>query len=125
MIRVRTSGSFKNTTSFLGRLLRGDLYADFNRYGQMGVDALSTATPIASGATAAAWGYTIQKTRSGTTIVWTNSNENKGATIALLLQYGHGTGTGGYVEGYDYINPAIRPIFDQIAINVWEKVTRG
>lgn len=125
MLRILTSGSTRNTQNFLAGLLAGDIYRDLQRYGQMGVNALSSATPIDTGETAGSWAYQIQRGRGRTTIIWTNSNVNDGAQIAILLQYGHGTGTGGYVQGYDYINPAIRPIFDQIATNVWEKVTRA
>lgn len=125
MIRILSLGSFKGTETFLGGLLRGDIYRDLQRYGQMGVDALSKATPRDTGETASSWSYTIDRSKSGTTITWNNSHVNKGANIAILLQYGHGTGTGGYVAGYDYINPAARPVFDQIANNVWEKVSRG
>lgn len=125
MIRILTSGSTKGTSSFLQGILRGDQFRDLQRYGQMGVDALSSATPRRSGRTADSWDYQIRKTRTGTTIIWTNNNVNDGANIAILLQYGHGTGTGGYVSGYDYINPAIRPVMDQIATSVWEKVING
>lgn len=125
MIRVVTLGSFQRTTTWLQGLIRGEMYRDLHRYGRMGVDALAAATPRRSGTTAMSWGYDIRKTRDNTTISWSNSNVNDGVQIALLIQYGHGTGTGGYVQGYDYINPAARPIFDQIANDVWEKVTRG
>lgn len=124
-ISIKTSGSFTGTMSYLGKLLNGDQYRDLDRFGQMGVNALASATPIYSGATRDSWGYNIKKTKNSVTIVWTNSNTNKGAKIAILLQYGHGTGTGGYVAGRNYINPAIQPIFDQIANDVWEKVIRG
>lgn len=125
MLRILTSGSTKKTEEFLGKLAKDDFFKGLERLAQVGVDALSQATPRETGETAASWGYLIRKTRAGTTIIWTNSKTNKGSNIALLIQYGHGTGTGGYVAGYDYINPTIRPIFDQIAIDVWEKVTRG
>jgi len=101
------------------------MYSDFDRFGQMGVDALAAATPRDSGATANAWRYGIERSRKGMTIYWDNTNENKGAKIALLIQYGHGTGTGGYISGTDYINPSIKPVFDQIANDVWKKVTHG
>jgi len=103
----------------------GKFYDDLNTYGQRGVAALRAATPVESGATAAGWSYGVERSSSGVTIYWTNSNVNQGAKIALLIQYGHGTGTGGYVSGLDYINPALRPIFDQIAQDVWKKVTGG
>jgi hypothetical protein len=125
MIGITSSGSFRKTLSFLHRLGNSDFYSDLDRYGRVGVNALSGATPVRSGATAAAWNYNTEKSRSGFTMIWTNSNVNKGSRIALLIQYGHGTGTGGYVAGYDYINPAIRPIFDQIEIDVWRRVTDG
>lgn len=125
MIGISQSGSFKNTMSFLAKASRTGLYSDLDRYGKMGVDALARATPLESGATANAWGYRIFRSRSTTGIEWYNSNENEGANVAILLQYGHGTGTGGYVSGQDYINPAIRPIFDRIADDIWKKVTNG
>ncbi len=125
MIRITSAGSFRKTLSFLNRLGRGDIYRDLDRYGRNGVVALSSVTPVDSGATAAAWSYNIERNSSGFTIVWTNSNVNQGSQIALLIQYGHGTGTGGYVTGYDYINPAIRPVFDQIQTEIWKRVTDG
>lgn len=125
MLRAVGLGSTAKTSSFLSSLLRGDLYNDLDRYGRMGVDALATATPIDSGETAQSWDYKIRRTATKTTLVWTNSHVNDGAPIAILLQYGHATGTGGYVQGYDYINPAIRPIMNQIAEDVWRRVTRG
>ncbi|MBA3551114.1 HK97 gp10 family phage protein [Patescibacteria group bacterium] len=125
MIRVTSSGSFKKTMQFIDRLRHGDIYKDLDRYGAMGVRALAGATPQDTGRTANAWYYQIQRSRSGVIISWHNNNVNQGAVIAILLQYGHGTGTGGYVQGRDYINPAARPIFDQIAADVWKKVTSG
>ena len=94
-----------------------------DEFGRDGVQALRNATPVDSGATAEAWDYEIKRTRNYTEIVWTNSNINDGVPIAVILQYGHGTGTGGYVQGRDYINPAIRPIFDKIAEKAWKVVT--
>jgi hypothetical protein len=94
-----------------------------DRWGQLGVQALSSATPVDTGTTAASWNYEIHQSKGSTTLVWTNSNTNKGIPIALLIQYGHGTGNGGYVAGRDYINPAIQPVFDQIAKEAWEEVT--
>lgn len=125
MISLSCPGSYKTTTSWLKSLSSGDIYSDLSRYAQMGVEALARATPTETGRTANAWGYKIVRRRNSTSIQWLNNNINDGANIAILLQYGHGTGTGGYVQGYDYINPAIRPIFDQIADDVWKKVTRG
>ena len=95
------------------------------KYGQMGVEALRSATPIDSGKTAESWGYEISGGKEGATIHWTNTNQNKGVYIAVILQYGHGTGTGGYVQGIDYINPAIRPVFDKIAEEAWMEVVNS
>jgi hypothetical protein len=94
------------------------------KYGEEGVKALRDATPKDSGETADSWGYEITKDGRGYVITWTNSKKNKGVPIAIILQYGHGTGTGGYVEGRDYINPATRPIFDAIAEEAWKEVTK-
>ena len=123
MITLHTSGSFDKTESFLKTLSRGDMFRQLDAFGREGVAALAAATPVESGVTAASWNYTIKRDRSGASITWTNTHVVNGAPIAILLQYGHGTGTGGYVEGRDYINPAIRPIFDKIANSVWKVVT--
>lgn len=125
MIRVHSSGDFNRTRAFLHRLKSKEMYRDLNRFGKMGVDALAAATPRASGETANAWTYQIKHSRSGTTISWDNTNENDGQKVAILIQYGHGTGTGGYVVDKDFINPAMGPIFDKIAQEVWRKVTNG
>ena len=116
-------GSFKNTEKFLKAMKQQDMFAQLESLAREGVAALREATPVDEGVTAAAWAYEINKTRRGVTITWTNTNVVNGAPIAILLQYGHGTGTGGWVQGRDYINPAIRPIFDQIADQVWKAVT--
>lgn len=125
MIEINDSGSFKNTLAYLERLKRGDMYRDLERYAQMGTNALSSATPRDTGETANSWSHKITRKGDSVTIAWLNRNENAGANIAILLQYGHGTGTGGYVEGQDYINPAMKPIFDQIAEGVWRRMTNG
>lgn len=93
------------------------------KYGVEGVQALSQATPQDSGLTASSWSYEILKQNGNYTIVWINTNVHSGVSVAVLIQYGHGTGTGGYVQGRDYINPAIQPIFDRIANDVWKVVT--
>lgn len=123
MIRFKHSGDFKHTEAFFKNVTRQSPESILQKYGQAGVDALAAATPKDTGATAASWSYEIVATRSGYSIYWSNSNENRGVNIALILQYGHGTGTGGYVKGVDYINPAIRPIFDEIANAAWKEVT--
>lgn len=124
-IGFRTTGSFDRTEKWLTKLLRGDIYEILNRYGRIGVDALAKATPRASGETASSWSYRIVKNRNSASIEWYNTHTNDGQNIAVLIQYGHGTGTGGYVNGIDYINPAMRPIFEDIAANVWKEVTNA
>ena len=111
-------GTFK----FLEKMKNFQVKQILERYGQAGVSALASATPVDSGATANAWSYEIESKGDNHTIYWTNTNSNKGVYIAVILQYGHGTGTGGYVAGRDYINPAIRPIFDKIAEEAWMEV---
>lgn len=123
-IEVTTSGSFDNIEKFLNKAKKRDYLRVLQKYGQKGVDALARNTPKDSGKTASSWDYNIKKGSSGYEIVWTNSNINKGVNIAVIIQYGHGTGWGGYVAGRDYINPSLRPIFDQIADDVWKELTR-
>lgn len=120
MISASSKGDFKKTERFL-RTCQSDLYSDFSSYGRIGVDALASATPIDSGLTAHSWGFNIiEGIHPG--IEWFNDNTVNGTPVAILIQYGHGTGTGGYVQGRDFINPAIQPIFDKIADDVWKKV---
>lgn len=122
-VKIEVSGGFTKTERFLNRMKRREYLNVLDEFGRDGVQALRNATPVDSGATAEAWDYEIKRTRNYTEIVWTNSNINDGVPIAVILQYGHGTGTGGYVQGRDYINPAIRPIFDKIAEKAWKVVT--
>jgi len=122
MINVKSSGSFAKTLESLARLQKGVHFSDLDRLAKMGVNALAAATPSESGETANSWSYEIKRSGSKVSISWLNSNTNDGANVAILLQYGHGTGTGGYVEGRDYINPAMQPIFDMIANEVWKQV---
>lgn len=124
MIKFVHKGDFKKTEEFLKRNKDLDIRTILNAYGQKGVEALSENTPKDSGKTAESWSYEIVKTRKGWSIYWRNANVNQGIPIAILIQYGHGTGTGGYVQGRDFINPAIRPVFDEIADEVWKEVTR-
>lgn len=124
MIKFTQRGSFKNTERYLRRLKEPQLLAVLNKYGSIGVSALSNATPTESGETANSWSYSIQQRPGYYSIRWHNSHQNDGVPIAVLLQYGHGTGTGGYVQGRDYINPAVRPIFDQMVNDAWKEVTR-
>lgn len=122
-VKFEVSGGFTKTERFLNRMKRREYLNVLDEFGRDGVQALRNATPVDSGATAEAWDYEIKRTRDYTEIVWTNSNINNGVPIAVILQYGHGTGTGGYVQGRDYINPAIRPVFDKIAEKAWKVVT--
>ena len=125
LIRITTKGDFNNTFRFLNKMSKFQINKILEKYGQMGVEALRSATPVDSGKTAESWGYEISIGKEGATIYWTNTNQNKGVYIAVILQYGHGTGTGGYVQGVDYINPAIRPVFDKIAEEAWMEVVNS
>jgi hypothetical protein len=118
-IRISQTGDFKKIEKFLKRVSNKDYLKILDKYGKIGVQALSSATPIDSGKTSSSWGYEIY----GNSIYWTNDNINKGVNIAVILQYGHGTRNGGYVQGRDYINPAIRPIFDSMVEDIWKEVT--
>lgn len=122
-ITVEAKGSFINTQRFLQRLSRQDIFNILDRYGPQGVAALAAATPSETGETANSWYYEITQDKGSHEIVWKNSHVINGANIALLIQHGHGTGTGGYVTGRDYINPAMKPIFEQILAEVREVVT--
>lgn len=123
MITFRQKGDFSKFNRYLERLKEAVKLGDLNKYGRQGVQALSSATPIESGETANSWYYKINRTKESVAITFYNSNIQNGVPIAIILQYGHGTGTGGYVEGRDYINPAIQPIFDKIAEDAWKEVT--
>ena len=122
MIVITQSGNFNNTERFLNGAKKLDIKRILESYGREGVRALASATPVDSGLTADSWGFRVTISKGSFSIVWTNSNVVKGVPIAIILQYGHGTGTGGYVQGRDYINPAIQPIFQKIADSVWLEV---
>lgn len=122
IIKVTQKGDFGKTFRFLRKLRQKKFIKKLNQYGQMGVEALSAATPVRSGLTASSWGYILEATLDTIRIVWTNTNNNHGVYIAVLIQYGHGTRNGGYVVGTDYINPAMRPVFDKIADDAWLEV---
>lgn len=122
MVIVKQKGDFSKTEKFLNTINKKLYYRNLQKYAEQGVAALASATPIDSGTTANSWDYEIRKTKNSVSIYWTNSNVNKGVPIAVIIQYGHGTRNGGYVQGRDYINPAMRPIFDKIAENVWKEV---
>jgi hypothetical protein len=123
MFSFSSSGSTDQTEKWLKKIMDGQIFSALERYGQMGVDALAAATPVDTSQTANAWFYEIIQNGSSWSIVWGNSNMVDGAPLAVLLQHGHGTGSGGYVQGRDYINPALRPIFDQLADEAWKVVT--
>lgn len=122
MIEFTSRGDLKNLEKFLKKAQRGDWYNQVDALARQGVAALSAATPKDSGETASSWDYNIQRKGRGITIEWVNRNVPNGFPVALMLQLGHGTGRGGYVRGQDYINPAMRPIFDRIADGVWKVV---
>lgn len=122
IIVFRQKGNFKNTEAFLKRASKFNIDVILDRYGKEGVSALSAATPKDTGETANSWYYKVNKGKDIITVTWSNSHIVDGVPIAIILQYGHATRNGGYVEGRDYINPAIRPIFDRIANRAWEEV---
>lgn len=122
MIRFKQKGTFKDTFLFLERAKKFSL-KDLQKYGEEGVVALSLATPTDTGETAGSWYYEILDTPQGIRIQWLNRNVVDHVNIAVILQYGHATKDGGYIEGRDYINPAMREVFDKIADNAWKEVT--
>ena len=124
MIRFRQKGDFRKATRYFERLREIVHLGTLDKYGREGVDALASATPVESGKTASSWYYEITNNGQTAKISFYNSNVNKGVPIAIIIQYGHGTRNGGWVEGRDYINPAIQPIFDRIAEEIWREVTR-
>lgn len=124
MITFKQKGDFSATTNYLKKLKQQKIYNSVINYGNKGVAALSAATPINTGKTASSWYYKVEQNNSSIKLIFCNSNIQNGVPIAVILQYGHGTGTGGWVEGRDYINPAIQPIFDEIVNKAWEEVKR-
>jgi len=122
MIKAHSTGSFKKTEAFLDYMQHGKAFKDLDRYGRWGVDALSNASPRDTGLMASSWGYQIGHTNGVYSISWYNTDKEGGVNIAVILQYGHATGTGGYVVGIDYINPAMRSIFEKALSDVWRGV---
>ena len=122
-IGLSSSGSFDNTQNWLKRMTDDSMFRQLEHFGQEGVNALRAATPEDSGETANSWYYEIVQDSKSWSIIWGNSHVEDGRPIAVLLQYGHGTGDGGYVQGRDYINPALQPIFDRIVADAWKAVT--
>ena len=123
MISFRQKGDFSKADRYLEKLRESVKLGVLDKYGRAGVAALSSATPVDTGLTANSWFYEIEHSSGSDKIVFNNSNIQNGVPIAIILQYGHGTGTGGWVQGRDYINPAIQPIFDQMTKEVWKEVT--
>lgn len=124
MISFSQKGDFSKLTRFLERAKEAARLGILDKYGEEGVKALASATPVDTGLTSRSWHYEITHGKGSATITFLNSNVQNGEPIAIILQYGHGTGTGGWVEGRDYINPVIRPLFDRIAEEAWKEVTR-
>ena len=124
MINIRQKGDFKNLSSFLEKTKEKLNLGLLDKYGREGVAALQAATPKDTGKTSESWYYKIERKNGSVSLTFLNSNQNKGVPIAIILQYGHATRNGGYVEGVDYINPALRPIFDKIAEEAWKEVKK-
>lgn len=124
MFSISERGDLKNTMKFLTKALTNEPYENLKKYGERGVKALREATPKDSGITADSWSYEIIREKGSVSIRWNNSNINNGVPIAVILQYGHATRNGGWVEGRDYINPAVRPIFDEMAKEIWREATK-
>lgn len=124
MIKFRHKGDFSKLTRFLEKAKETVRLGDLDKYGRDGVAALASATPVDTGLTARSWYYEISRSQGSVTISFNNSNIQNGVPIAIILYYGHGTKNGGWVEGRDYIKPAIRPVFDKIAKDAWEEVTK-
>lgn len=124
MIKVTQKGDLRKVTGWLEKLKRSFHLSIMDKYGKIGVEALRNATPVDSGLTASSWSYKIQNEGNRVTLSFYNTNIVEYVNIAIILQYGHGTGTGGWVEGRDYINPAVQPVFDQLAKDLWEEATK-
>lgn len=124
MISFRQKGNFSKLDRYFEKVREAAKLGVLDKYGRAGVAALSSATPVETGKTASSWYYEIKRQNGSVSIVFNNSNINKGVPIAIILQYGHGTGNGGWVQGIDYINPAIQPIFTEMANEAWKEVTK-
>ena len=125
MIKFTVKGDTHSTDAFLETMMKGDFFSNLETFAQRGVDALASATPRETGETADDWTFEIDRSGGEVTIWWINTHVVNGFNVAIGLQYGHGTGTGGWVAGYDYINPALKPIFDEIADDVWNEVKKA
>lgn len=122
MIKIKHRGSFMHVEKFMAEMSKKQYMSMLRSYGAAGVEALKNATPTDTGKTAASWSYEVERTDSGYAIYWKNSNVNDGVNIAVIIQFGHGTGTGGYVRGIDYINPALQHLFQEMADEIWREV---
>lgn len=123
LVVMKQSGSLKNFEGFLYKNRKRRLYQLLNEYGKQGVELLRDATPVDTGKTATGWDYEIEVNSQGVSLYWVNSNVNEGVPIAILIQYGHATRKGTYVQGVDYINPALRPLFESMATKLWKEVS--
>lgn len=123
MIVLKTTGKLKKTEKFLSKMSKFDIRRILNKYGEEGVNALAENTPVRSGETASSWRYKVNINNGIATVTWSNTHVEKGVNIAIILQYGHGTRNGGYVQGIDYINPALKPVFNALAEEAWMEVT--
>lgn len=123
LVVMKQSGSLKNFEGFLYKNRKQRLYQLLNEYGKQGVELLRDATPVDTGKTASGWDYEIEVNSQGASLYWVNNNVNEGVPIAILIQYGHATRSGSYVQGVDYINPALRPLFESMATKLWKEVS--
>lgn len=123
LVVMKQSGSLKNFEGFLYKNRKRRLYQLLNEYGKQGVELLRDATPVDTGKTATGWDYEIEVNSQGVSLYWVNNNVNEGVPIAILIQYGHATRSGSYVQGVDYINPALRPLFESMATKLWKEVS--
>lgn len=123
LVVMKQSGSLKNFEGFLYKNRKRRLYQLLNEYGKQGVELLRDATPVDTGKTATRWDYEIEVSSQGVSLYWVNNNVNEGVPIAILIQYGHATRSGSYVQGIDYINPALRPLFESMATKLWKEVS--
>lgn len=124
-IYLESPGDFDKTRNFIKSIRQQDAYGDLDSVGARGVDALAAATPVETGLAQSSWYYIIKKEGSRITISWHNDDVEGGAVVVLLIQYGHGTGTGGYVAGRDFVNPAIKPVMEDAINEVWRKVVNA
>lgn len=125
VVKIKQKGDLEKTRRFFKKVGKGSIYRGLEEFGRQGVEALGKATPKDTGKTASSWSYSINKTKKGLSISWDNSNVNEHAHIAILIQYGHATPSGYFVQGIDYINPALKSIFDKIGEKVWWEVTNN